>query len=193
MYHKEQYRSYNETELDALISQIYFWNKTLHVSDSSSVHHQQFFTVHTAMVYVIQLASRIRTERPDALISQIYFWNKTLHVSDSSSAHHQQFFTVHTAMVYVIQVCCSQAVWHIPLLCEQWNTADDGQRNCPKHVEFYSKNKFEKLVHLVGFIIRICHDARSHKRQKPYRIVMYYINHVYLELITEGVPSDWTG
>ena len=25
---------------------------------------------------------------------------------------------------------------------------------CPKHVEFYSKNKFEKLVHLVGFIIR---------------------------------------
>jgi len=25
----------------------------------------------------------------------------------------------------------------------------------PKHVEFYSKNKFEKLVYLVGFIIRI--------------------------------------
>jgi len=24
----------------------------------------------------------------------------------------------------------------------------------PKHVEFYSKNKFKKLVHLVGFIIR---------------------------------------
>jgi hypothetical protein len=34
-------------------------------------------------------------------------------------------------------------------------TPDDGQRNCLKHVEFYSKNKFEKLVHLVGFIIRI--------------------------------------
>ena len=27
----------------------------LHVSDSSSVHHQEFFTVHTAMVYVIQV------------------------------------------------------------------------------------------------------------------------------------------
>ena len=24
-----------------------FWNKTLHVSDGSSVHHQEFFTVHT--------------------------------------------------------------------------------------------------------------------------------------------------
>jgi len=30
---------------------------------------------------------------------------------------------------------------------------DDGQRNCPKHVEFYFKNKFEKLVNLVGFIM----------------------------------------
>jgi hypothetical protein len=36
--------------LDTLISQIYFWNKTLHVSDSSSVHHQEFFTVYTAVV-----------------------------------------------------------------------------------------------------------------------------------------------
>jgi len=35
----------------------------------------------------------------------------------------------------------------------------------PKHVEF-SQNKFEKLVHLVGFIIRIYRDARSPERQK---------------------------
>ena len=97
--------------------------------------------------------------------------------------HHQEFFTVHTTMVYVIQVCwlrasrirtelytarshaVSKTVWHIPLLYVQWRTPDDGQRNCPKHVDFYSKNKFEKLVHLVGFIIRINHDARSHERQ----------------------------
>jgi len=83
------------SRIRTVISQIYFWNKTLHVSDSSSVHHQQFLTVHTAMIYVIQLASRIRT-----LISQSYFWN----ASDSSSVHHQEFFTVHTAMVYVIQL-----------------------------------------------------------------------------------------
>jgi len=53
---------------------------------------------------------------------------------------------------------CSQAVsrpvQHIPLLYVQWKTPDDGQRNCPKHVEFHSKNKFEKFVHLLGFIIR---------------------------------------
>jgi hypothetical protein len=33
-------------------------------------------------------------------------------------------------------------------------TPDDGKRNCPKHAEFHSKNKFKKLVHLVGFIVR---------------------------------------
>ena len=71
-------------------------------------------------------------------------------------------------MVYDIQVCwqlvsrsicsCSQAVskpvWHIPLLCVQWKTSGDGQWNCPKHIDLHSKNKFEKLVYLVGFIIR---------------------------------------
>jgi len=45
-------------------------------------------------------------------------------------------------LLYTIVVCTLKA-------------PDDGQRNCPKHVEFYSKNKFEKLVHLVGFVIRI--------------------------------------
>ena len=45
---------------------------------------------------------------------------------------------------------------------------DDGQKNCPKHVEFYFKNKFEKLVHLVSFIIRIHHDARSPEGQIRY-------------------------
>jgi len=116
-------------QLVALISQIYFWYRNLHVSDSSSVHHQEFFTVHTAMVYIIQLASRIRTELqfcPDSARCQ----------------------------------AVSKPVWHIPFTCVQWKTPDDGQRNCPKHVDFYSKNKFQKLVHLVGFIIRTYYGAR---------------------------------
>jgi len=40
------------------------------------------------------------------------------------------------------------------LLCMHYKTSDDGQKTCLKHVEFYSKNKFEKLVLLVCFIIR---------------------------------------
>jgi len=31
------------------ISQIYFWNRTLHVSDCFSVHHQESSTVYTAI------------------------------------------------------------------------------------------------------------------------------------------------
>jgi len=42
---------------------------------------------------------------------------------------------------------------------------DDGQRNCPKLVEFYSKNKFVKLMYLVGFTTRIYRDSRSSDRQ----------------------------
>ena len=59
----------------------------------------------------------------------------------------------------------SNPVWHIPLLYVQWKTPDDGERNCLKHEEFYPKNKFQKLVPLVGFIIRIYQDARAPERQ----------------------------
>jgi hypothetical protein len=40
-----------------------FWNETLHVSDSSSVIHQELFTVHSAMVYVIQDCRQLSTSR----------------------------------------------------------------------------------------------------------------------------------
>jgi len=65
------------------------------------------------------------------------------------------FRTVPLSFIICWQFAVSKTVWRIPLLCLQWKTPDDGQRNRPKHVEFYSKNKFEKLARLVGFIIRI--------------------------------------
>jgi hypothetical protein len=64
--HRDKFLYNNQP--DAKISQIYLGNETRHVSDSSSVHHQELFTVHTAMVYVIQVcrqlsnSSRIRME-----------------------------------------------------------------------------------------------------------------------------------
>jgi len=70
------------------------------------------------------------------------------------------------------------------LLCVQCWTSDDGQRNSPKHVEFYSKNKFEKLLRLVCFIIRICHDARSSECKKK-KITFYFASFVTSSLLTE--------
>ena len=99
--------------------------------------------------------------RRNALISQIYFWNKTLHVSDISSVHHQEFFHCKhsngiclTGSVLILLASCQQTCKTYPccVYSEKFLMMD---RNCPKHVEFYSKNKFKKLVHLVGFIIRI--------------------------------------
>ena len=125
LYTQQWYMSYSlltswkqdqdENQLDALISQIYFWNKSLHVSDNSSVHHQEFFTAHTAMVCHTVLLTSCEQDQDenelDALISQIYFWNKTLHVSDSFSVQNQEFFTVHTQQY--IKVC-----WQ-PASCQQ--------------------------------------------------------------------------
>ena len=57
-----------------------------------------------------------------------------------------------------------------------------------KHVEFYSKNKFKKLVHLVGFIIRIYHDTRSSECQLNVlsieRIYELYMNFRIPEIIS---------
>jgi hypothetical protein len=102
------------------------------------------------------------------------FWNETLHVSDSSSVHHQEFFTVHTAMVCVIQVCwqllsrillksclqtCMTYTIAVCTVKNSWWWTEELSETC--RVSF--QNKFEKLVHLVGFIMRIRHDAWSHK------------------------------
>jgi len=98
------------------------------------------------------------------------FLTVTLSINRSFSLYTQQWFTVcRTGLL----TACEQdqdgtsfiPLWHIPLLCVQWKTPDGGLRNCPKHVEFYSKNKFEKLLHLFGFIIRNFHDARSPENQ----------------------------
>ena len=81
------------------------------------------------------------------------FWNRTLHVSDSFSVHHQESSTVHTAIDMSYRFCWLLAsgiplassqqnlydIYTYLLLCVQCWTPVDGQRNCPKHVEFYYK------------------------------------------------------
>ena len=87
----------------------------------------------------------------------------------------RSLFTVHSAMVCIIQVCrqlssrsrmalqlpswsCSKAVykpvWYIPLLSVQWINCwwwtDELSETCTVSWQ----NKFVKLVHLVGFVIK---------------------------------------
>jgi len=85
---------------------------------------------------------------------------------DSSSVHHHEFFTVHIAMVYGIQVCWQLAILNMLTSCQQtcmpYTTAVCTVKNSWLWTEELSEtcrvlfqNKFEKLVHLVVFIIRI--------------------------------------
>jgi len=126
-------------------------NTNEHIKLSCTVAcHMPTSMFHNGMLWFLQY------NQQDALIPQIYFWNKTLHVSNSSSVHHQASFTVHTAMVYVIQVCRvyneKNSWWWTEELSETYRVS--------------IQNKFEKLMYLVGFIVRVCHDARSAERKK---------------------------
>ena len=58
--------------------------------------------------------------------------------------------------VLILLTSCQQNLYDIYQCCVyNEKSPDDGQGNCPKHVEFHSKNKIEKLVNPVGFITRI--------------------------------------
>ena len=62
---------------------------------------------------------------------------------------------IHTGYVACLLSSTQHNLYDIyRLLCLQCRTPYDGQSYCPKHVEFHSKNKLEKLVYLVGFVIR---------------------------------------
>ena len=104
-----------------------FCNETLHVSDSSSVHHQEFFTVHTAMVCYTGLLTACEQEHSLLLTNcQQTCMTFTIAVWSSIScplASSQRTCTTYTWMLYV----------------QSW-TPDDGRKDRPKHVEWYSIN-----------------------------------------------------
>jgi len=68
------------------------------------------------------------------------------------------------------------------LFLEQ-NSTCFGQFLCPKHVEFYSQNKFEKLVHLVGFNITIYRDARSPEHQFFSGSIFFYYTRIFFKSV----------
>ena len=86
----------------------------------------------------------------------------------------------------------ARKLYDIQLLCVQCKTPDDGQRSCPKHVQFYSNNKFEKLVHLVGFIIRIYHDARPPECQAHLISITFPDIRAFYKIMCQNiVEPDW--
>jgi hypothetical protein len=122
----------------------------------------------------------------EALIPQIYLCQETLHDSGSSSAHHQEFFSVHSALEYVVKTA-----WHTPVPNVQWKTTDDGQRNCPKYVDFLDKNKFWKLVSLLvllkrnwpWWLVRLIERWRSADMEQWLLILYSFVQLWFLSMI----------
>ena len=56
---------------------------------------------------------------------------------------------------YVTDSMLPVQAWTDPCGFKETEAARFQDNICPKHVQFYFKNKFEKLVHLVGFITGI--------------------------------------
>ena len=88
------------------------------------------------------------------------FWYETLHVSDHSSVHHQEFnhctlsngicrtglqtaFEQDQDVIEVPSRSCSKLSSNLDDIYHCWVYSewipDDGQTNCPKHVEFHAK------------------------------------------------------
>ena len=80
------------------------------------------------------------------------------------------------------------------MLCVQSWTPDDGRKDRPKHVEWYSITL--KIVDLVDFTIEIYHNARSHERHicdLSYHMKYYfprpYIYH--MSRFMKGIFFSW--
>jgi len=75
-----------------------------------------------------------------------------------------------TGSVLILLASCQQTCMTYTIVVRpvknSWWWTEEMSETC----RLYSKNKFENLVHLVGFIIRIYHDARSPERQKTIRL-----------------------
>jgi len=114
-------------------------------------HHQKFFIVHTAMVYVIQVCWQQTCVTYTVAVCTVWnFWWWTEEMSE----------TCRRNSVLILLASC-QHIYYCCVYSEKFLMMDRGTvQTC--RVLF--QNKFEKLVHPVGFIIRIYH-ARSPERQ----------------------------
>ena len=93
--------------------------------------------------------------------SNLFFGLKLLHVLDGS-------------ILILLASCKQTCMTHTTAVCtvkNSWWWTEELSETC--RVSF--QNKLEILVHLVGFIIRIRHDARSHERKKNTHTFNLYI------------------
>jgi len=131
---------------------------------------KSLFTVHSAMVYVIQdcrqLSSRTRMVLPETDYKPVWhipllsvqwinswWWTEELPETCRFSWQNKFVKLVHL-FGFITKKFVTKPVWHIPLLSVQWINSWWWTEELPETCRFSWQNKFVKLVHLVGFITR---------------------------------------
>ena len=98
---------------------------------------------------------------------------RSFHWTHSNGICHTVLLIACEQYQYVPFWFCSQAVskpvWHIPLLCVQWKTPDDGQRNCPTHVEIHSRKTNWAISASSWFYYKKFTTMHGHMNVKPCR------------------------
>ena len=107
----------------------------------------------------------------------VYFYSKTNQMHKCL-----KFILFYFAVtLYLFRMVFPSIIWGSRLYIQKqayvqsWNR-DDGRKDRPKHLECYCKvklNKFETLVHVVGFAIEIYYDARPYERQISWCVWCY--------------------
>jgi hypothetical protein len=106
-----------------------------------------------------------------------------LSIIRSFSLYTQQWYTSYRSVdsvwggsrcsiLILLERCLQTNMTSTTALCtvkNSWWWTEELSETC--RVSF--QNKFEKLVHLVGVIIRIRHDARSHERNILWSVIMW--------------------
>ena len=114
-------------------------------------------------------------------LSSVYYVNKILHVSGTFVAHHLEVYCLYTVIgtcrVFQLTVCWPAGrpanrqstgkhnKYH--LLYTHSIPPDDGLKMCPKHVEFYWRNKLRINIASSWFLLHRSNGMQSQQNIKP--------------------------
>jgi len=123
-----------------------FFQETLHVSGSFSAHHREVSTVHSALVYVMQVLWQLSNTT----------WMELCSILVVLESSHQ------TCMTYTSAECTVET--------SRW-----WAEKLPETCRVSWQNKFGKLVRLLILLKEICYDARSHERKRRKILYIYLV------------------
>jgi len=119
-----------------------FWAVPLSIIRSFLLYTQQCHTVYTDSLRARSGRNFFRPDPPRKLSASLYDIRYCcVYSAEFLMMDRGTFRNIVPSWSYSQAV--RKPVWYISLLCVQWKPPDNGQRTCPKHVEIYSKNKFE--------------------------------------------------